>query len=278
MKRVSITTCVFAALLIAVACGEETQPQPGQDVFQYPDWGGGPTPDMTSGCNASSCAGCCRVTSTGTSCVGGTANDACGYGGLTCLVCSNDQKCQAGVCSGSKCDATSCPSGCCDGSGKCVSPATNNACGASGGKCVQCASGETCIKGVCKDESKADYEIVLVSAAKVKNYTCDTWGVCDYYVKLTVGNQSGQSSVKPDSDSPTWNETLINSAKGSDILKKFEAKVYDEDVTWDQWVGDCKPKITTKELAAGTIKVDCGNYSSMGFLKTVVVTFKFKAK
>ena len=278
MKRTCLAFCVLGTLLLVAACGDDEPPPSGQDLFQYPDWGTTPTPDTSSGCNASNCNGCCRVTASGTSCVSGTTNDACGYGGLNCLICSNDQKCQAGVCSGSKCDATSCKDGCCDSNGKCVSPATNNSCGAAGAKCVQCASGETCIKGACKDESKVDYEIILVSASKVKGYTCDTWGVCDYYVKLTVGNQSGQSSVKADTDSPTWNETLINSAKGSDIIKKFEGKVYDEDVAFDQWVGDCKPTVTTKDLAAGTLKVDCGNYSSMGFLKTVVVTFKFKAK
>ena len=250
-------------------------------MFRYPDWGGTPDPDQGGGsqCNATTCSnGCCKPTATGYSCVGGATDDACGYGGQPCQICLQPQKCKANACSGSTCNATNCASGCCDSSGKCVTPVTNNACGSNGSTCKACQSGEACVKGVCKDESKADYEIILVSAAKVAGYTCDTWGVCDFYVKLTVGNQTGNSSTKTDSDSPTWNETLINSSKGSDILKKFEAKVYDEDVAWDQWVGDCKPKITTKELAAGTLKVDCGNYSSMGFLKTVVVTFKFKAK
>lgn len=268
---------MFACLLFVTACGDDEPPPSGQDLFQYPDWST-TNPDISSGCNSSSCNGCCKVTAAGTSCVAGTSNDACGYGGLTCLICSNEQKCQAGVCSGSKCDATSCKDGCCDSKGACVKPPTNNACGLKGATCKQCASGETCIKGVCKDESKADYEIILVSAAKVKGYTCDTWGVCDFYVKLTVGNQSGKSSTKADTDTPTWNETLINSSKGSDIIKKFEGKVYDEDSVWDQFVGDCKPTVTAKDLSAGTLKVDCGTYSSMGFLKTVVVTFQFKAK
>ncbi len=276
MKRTSIALWLTGTLLLAAACGDD-EPPSGPDAFQYPDWGG-PTPDMTSGCTTSNCSGCCRVSSTGTACVLGTTNAACGHGGLTCLVCSSEQKCQAGICSGSKCDATSCANGCCDGSGTCVSPATNNNCGAAGGKCAQCQSGETCIKGVCKDESKLEYEVLLVSAAKVKGYGCDPLDACDFYVKLTVGNQSGKSSIKTDADTPTWNETLISSAKGSDIIKKFEAKVYDEDWIVDQWVGDCKPTITSKDLVAGTLKVDCGNYSSSGFLKTVVVTWQFKAK
>ena len=269
-----------AALLLALAaCGEDGGSSDGPII--YPDFGNPnpPKPDLTAGCGPASCTGCCKLTTAGTSCVGGGVDDACGYGGLTCISCSSGQKCNNGVCAGATCDATKCKDGCCDKSGKCVSPPTNNSCGVSGAKCATCQSSETCIKGACKDESKLEYEIILKSVEKVTGYSCDSFGgKCDFYVKLTVGNQTGKSSTKSDTDNATFNETLINSAKALDITKKFEVKVYDEDWPVDQFVGDCKPTITTKDLVAGSLKTECGTYSSMGFLKTSYTTFTFKAK
>jgi len=85
---------------------------------------------------------------TGQACSGagvcGCPSNACG---TTCQVCSPGQRCSAGAC---VCDATSCPSGCCNGS-TCVPVASQTATicgGGASGTCKQC-TGQACVNGAC---------------------------------------------------------------------------------------------------------------------------------
>lgn len=48
-----------------------------------------------------------------------------------------------------KCDATSCPNGCCNASGQCTAGTTLNACGKGGVACEQCGAGKACVAQVC---------------------------------------------------------------------------------------------------------------------------------
>jgi hypothetical protein len=48
-----------------------------------------------------------------------------------------------------KCDATTCPNGCCNAAGQCTAGTTLNACGKGGAACEQCAPGKACIAQVC---------------------------------------------------------------------------------------------------------------------------------
>ncbi|HEX8794881.1 MAG TPA: hypothetical protein VF765_28235 [Polyangiaceae bacterium] len=118
--------------------------------------------DVVTGCNAVTCpTGCCS----GTTCTT-PSTSACGTAGATCTACGSTadgcsalgtctcgggNACGSGqVCSGGQCvcDATSCPTGCCQGN--ICQPGTDpNACGAAGGTCAMCPTGETCGNGSC---------------------------------------------------------------------------------------------------------------------------------
>jgi hypothetical protein len=48
-----------------------------------------------------------------------------------------------------KCDAASCPTGCCDSAGTCVTATTVVQCGTNGQACGTCATNQNCVAGVC---------------------------------------------------------------------------------------------------------------------------------
>lgn len=73
------------------------------------------------------------ATGGGTSTGGGAAGGGSGTGGGS---------------SGS-CDATSCPTGCCSGTGQCVTATGGAQCGTAGAACVSCMSGQSCVAGAC---------------------------------------------------------------------------------------------------------------------------------
>ena len=69
----------------------------------------------------------------------------CGTGGATCAPCATGQACSGGKC---VCNASSCPNGCCDTSGKCQT-SSNPTCGTGGVACAVCGTGTTCSSGKC---------------------------------------------------------------------------------------------------------------------------------
>ncbi len=113
-------------------------------------------------CDAVSCAaGCCsgttcNVPTSGACGVGGVActacdpglSDGCASGQCTCgsgLACASGQACVGSTC---VCNASSCPSGCCNGN-VCTSPSPG-ACGTGGAACVACSGGSACANGSCQ--------------------------------------------------------------------------------------------------------------------------------
>jgi hypothetical protein len=125
-----------------------------------------PTP-----CNQDSCQnGCCDGNGV---CQPGTDSGACGSFGDVCVVCGAAATCAQGECAGFACGPTTCPAGCCDGSGTCQTTlgptgggtcpcslacqgccdvtgachagTVSNECGSQGANCQDCtASGLTC--------------------------------------------------------------------------------------------------------------------------------------
>ena len=261
------TLIILASL--ALACGDDEAAK--QDTRpRYPDWG---SPNFDTGgitkCNAGNCYGCCQ----GDSCITQTKDTACGYGGGKCMPCTSKQTCKGGQCMETTCDSTNC-TGCCDSAKVCQNGTSDSVCGKGGAACTACSSTQSCQSQKCTLKSTGQYKVILVSVTMEKGVSCDTFGKCDLYVELDVGGTKAKSTVKKDTDQPIWNETLLIATQSA-ITSKFEAKVVDEDPFSAQTMGDCKPTITSKDLTAGTITAECGNYTSSGFLRTCKTTFKF---
>jgi hypothetical protein len=119
-------------------------------------------------CNAQSCSnGCCDT-------VGrcqGTANNACGKGGGSCVDCTlTGGTCKANACTGSTssssssssssgggrggginllgCNPIICWYGCCQDDGTCA-VSSNTSCGTLGSQCVKCTANQACVVGAC---------------------------------------------------------------------------------------------------------------------------------
>lgn len=132
---------------------------------------------------------------------------ACSTKRDTALLCRSNQDCSAGeVCYASKCvrilggvdsgnqvdsapptcDATTCPNGCCDGTGVCQPP-SEQTCGISGVSCSICAVGQSCVAGSCqaKDNPKCD-------ATTCSNGCCDASGICQASSDIACGVGGGR--------------------------------------------------------------------------------------
>ena len=91
-----------------------------------------PTSSMACGTAGASCTNC------GTTADGCSASGSCTCGGAT--ACATGQECTGGKCA---CDATSCPTGCCQNN-LCTTP-SSMACGTGGGSCTNCGTtGDGC--------------------------------------------------------------------------------------------------------------------------------------
>ena len=270
-RNLPLALLLFLPIFLFIACGEGESEKKDSRVL-YPDWY---APRLDTGvanqCNASNCYGCCQ----GSTCITQTNDTACGFGGGQCLPCKSKQTCKGGQCVETTCDSTNC-SGCCDTTKVCQNGTSDSACGTSGAACSACTSTQSCLSQKCQLKSTGQYKVILVSVTPVTGYSCDTFGKCDLYVELTVGSTKATSTTKEGTDQPVWNESLLIATQSA-ITSKFEAKVWDDDWPFDQSLGSCKPTITAKDLTAGKITTECGQYSSMGFLKTCTAVFEFKA-
>lgn len=154
------------------------------DLFPFPDLPAppdqSPSADLIPWCGPGSCAGCC----TGPVCQNGDSNTLCGSGGLPCVNClATLQVCDNFTCGGCT------QSDQCDGQTVCVSP------------------GPT---GSCTPAYGLDYQVVIVSAVLNSSLKWDDYSAPDPYAQIQVGSQSGLSSVKPDTYTPSWIEALTH--------------------------------------------------------------------
>jgi len=246
----------------------------GSDGTQNGDGSKPPTADLwpwlvdqgtPTGCSPSTCSGCCQ----NNLCLPGTGTSACGYAGNPCNVCNSGDQCQGGVCVPATpvCDKQSCPSGCCE-NGSCKQGNADTACGTGADPCKAYGTDESCVGQTCTPKGPPMYKVTLVSA----KVTGSAWIVCgfaelsdcDLYVILTVGNATAQSSVKVDTQNPVWNEYLLTALETS-LTTNFEVEVRDDDPIGSVGIGSCTPKLTTTELAAGQLKVDCGDAKELTF-------------
>ena len=268
MTRHFLLICLtIVTVAVYAGCGDDGEPQDSGwlwgDLFP-PQGDGG-----SGSCSSANCAGCCM----GTQCMGGTMQQACGYGGVPCQTCQSTETCQMGFCTPtSTCDASSCPNGCCDSSNQCQSGDTDSACGTGGASCQSCSSSEVCsAAGSCIVKGSGSYQVVLVSAKITDKWTVCGWSglypeaKCDPYVEITVGSSTKTSSTQADTHSPTWNEPLLVASE-TDLTGQVKVRVMDEDTGPDETIGECYPKITSADLAAGQKVDNCGaNVSDLTF-------------
>ena len=100
-------------------------------------------------CDSTTCPnGCCDGDGI---CRPGTWSEKCGTGGAACSYCwaYKQEGCVGQRCQ--RCDATTCPNGCCNSKYECVPGSSNIACGTGGAACTNCTltanktcSGQTC--------------------------------------------------------------------------------------------------------------------------------------
>ena len=133
-------------------------------------------------CDALSCGGCC----VGDTCLAGDEGTACGRQGQACDVCGRGLSCVAGICA-ERCDARSCPDGCCAG-GRCIAGVDLGAqfCGAFGEACAACRDGEGCVEGWCRR---------VACGADTCEGCCDAAGNCQLGAAETSCGAGGKGCV-----------------------------------------------------------------------------------
>lgn len=127
-------------------------------------------------CGSQTCKGCCD----GNTCVDGIGDGQCGVGGAQCANCLASQEVcfpsgngLGGTCGtiAPKCDATSCPTGCCFGD-QCLMGDIDAACGTGGKECTNCTvNGDRC-------SSQACVPVPPVCGPNNCAGCCDDMGVC----------------------------------------------------------------------------------------------------
>ena len=137
-----------------------------------------------NGCNPDTCGGCCDDEG---DCRTGVEVSACGIGGYACVNCSSfNATCNA---SNHQCGATqacgpaTCPNGCCDDKGTCVSGTNDSACGTGGQACSWCPPDSAC----------DPYYQQCVGMQECGPWNCS--GCCDYYGSCNWGGESWACGV-----------------------------------------------------------------------------------
>ena len=231
----------------------------------------------TTPCGPSNCNGCCKSGQ----CVSGTSSTACGVGGAACSTCKTGETCSGGKCGSSSCGPGSC-SGCCK-SGMCLSGTSASDCGTGGASCTACASYQKCLSGTCKLDTTTKWDIVAYSCTvdSTTKTSWDTWpanGSPDPYMQMTVGTSTGSTTTKSDTWKPVWNEVVISSVAAGDIVNYgMQLKIMDEDLTWDQTMGECKVSVSESVLVSGSGQVSsCPDSNGGKYVKDIL--FKFNKK
>jgi hypothetical protein len=85
----------------------------------------------------------------------GSVVDSGGMTGTNCMACTADQACQDGSCVAA-CGPSTCPQGCCDANGACVTTLNDSSCGTHGAACRSCSTGNHCVSGQCGCRDSTD--------------------------------------------------------------------------------------------------------------------------
>lgn len=201
-------------------------------------------------CSSSNCAtGCCD----GDTCKTGDTPSFCGTGGGACKTCQSSFKCVSGVCNDpALCGPSNCSGGCCD-QGKCLSGSSINACGTGGAVCQACKKSQVCSSGKCKLDPSSKWSITVEKADIDTSKSWDTlvYTEPDVFVSVSVGSNTGKTTVKNNTYTPYWNELVLTTTAGSLNTYGISVKVYDDDWPSDQLMGSCKATVAEKILLGG---------------------------
>lgn len=222
-------------LLFLLACSGDDPPRGdgggGGDLFVIPD-------QPASSCTPTNCGtGCCL----NNTCLYGTADNACGYGGSPCTACQSNEKCSLST--------------------------------------HACVSSQKPDSGTGTTEAgttKTSYAVMLGSAQKaLGTFKCDSCplvcdGICELYVKV---KWKGAEIVKPKpenaktSDNPTWDLPLFVATETELLGGSMEATLMDESpvdailafCTTDTTTNTKSKKVsfTQQDLSAGKLVTSC---------------------
>jgi len=184
-------------------------------------------------CGPDSCSGCCDDEG---NCVGGATDEACGTNGELCVQCESDEACSNNSCVSLSC-SDSCD-GCCSGD-TCLGGNSSGACGWGGASCQDCGTGRICEDQECIVDPTSRWDVILVSAeVPLYDENGDPWdsfgGLPDPYVVFEAGGMDepevqGESSVKTDTVSATWNEAVLENIPARTLFDWLWFKVLDTD-------------------------------------------------
>jgi hypothetical protein len=228
----------------------------------------------TTSCDSSTCSdGCCTANGECKK-AGGVdqSKDVCGKNGAACEVCdSTDISCSSGACVPA--DATCldfCTEGCCMGE-TCVPflMQSNATCGKPNGTtpvaCEVCTGANNCAQGAC---ANGPAWVVTIVSATIADTDLDgaSWdgfgGLPDPEVAGGLGGQPADDFLTPFESgtlSPAWNYTAGAYGQADLVANGLNLVFTDDDVIFDDDMGDCIFTITQADLDAGTkTQAACG--------------------
>lgn len=167
------------------------------------------------------------------------------------------------ACGGGDCSPLSC-SGCCDGEA-CLTGDSSSACGIDGDVCMDCGPRHVCDGGRCIVDPESRWTIRVLDG-EIPERACDgdfwdlTGNPPDAYVEVEVGGDSGMTDTDDDTDSPSWNQTVLSGVLASDIQAEVGFFMLDADTgSGDDFIQGCGLRDTPDgDFGAGPLDLDCG--------------------
>ncbi|MCP4445467.1 MAG: hypothetical protein GY811_09010 [Myxococcales bacterium] len=194
------------------------------------------------------------------------SKDNCGDEANACTECSDsDISCTNGACvpAGSAC-LDSCDDGCCMGD-TCVKleMQANATCGQAS-VCETCMGNDNCAQGSCQDGPAWSVTIVsaIIASTDFEGDDWDLFGEGDPKVKGGLGGEPADDFAVPYEDgtlSPAWNYTVGAYTQADLVTKGLFLVFEDDDISFDDPMGDCTFTITQGGLDLGTVtQAVCG--------------------
>jgi hypothetical protein len=146
------------------------------------------------------------------------------------------------------CGAKTCPHGCCDGGGRCVTSRSTSQCGNGGAACAACGRCQLCTDaGACDIDPSSTWKVVCVQATiAMTQPNGSNWDprmgagggtapdpFCEFEMPAGSLMDAKVSPTVTDSFSPEWNYDVT---PGSQAIKA--ADLMSTSKTWRLWVGD----------------------------------------